>query len=221
MGSLRGVVIALDPGHNGANFRHPREIARLVDAGGFRKACNTTGTASNDGYSEATFTWQLAQRLAALLTARGAEVRMTRSNNAAWGPCIDARGRFGSTVGAKVVLSLHADGAAASEHGFHVIAPALRAGFTDDILAASQRLAVTVRNALVAAGLTPSTYVGSAGLDTRSDLGTLNRADVPTAMIECGNLRNAGDAALLRSAAGQRRFAAGLADGLSRHLTGG
>lgn len=216
--SLRGVVIAVDPGHNGANGAHPAQINRLVDAGGFRKACNTTGTATNDGYSEATFTWQLAGRLAAQLTALGAQVRMTRTSNSGWGPCIDARGRFGASVRAKVGLSLHADGAPAGEYGFHVIAPALRPGYTDDILPASQRFATDTRDVLVAAGFTPSTYIGSAGLDVRSDLGTLNLADVPTVMVECGNLRNAGDAARLRSAAGQERLAAAFTAALVRFV---
>jgi N-acetylmuramoyl-L-alanine amidase len=215
---LHGVVIALDPGHNGANGAHLAEISRLVDAGGFRKECNTTGTATNDGYSEATFTWQLSERLTALLRQRGAQVRTTRTGNSGWGPCVDARGRFGAAVGARLELSLHADGAAAGGHGFHVIAPALLPHYTDDILPASLRLATTVRNTMRAAGFTPSSYLGSAGLDVRSDLGTLNRADVPTAMIECGNMRNAGDAALLRSAAGQARIASALADALARYL---
>lgn len=214
------MVIALDPGHNGGNGSHPAQIARLVDAGGFQKACNTTGTATDDGYPEATFTWQLAQRLRAVLTARGAQVRMTRTDNTGWGPCVDARGEFGARAGARVELSLHADGAPAGGHGFHVIAPAYKRGYTDDILPASARLASTVRNVLVAEGFTPSTYLGTAGLDTRSDLGTLNRADVPTAMIECGNMRNTGDAALLRSTAGQARLAGGLADALARYLAG-
>ena len=42
---------------------------RLVPAGGFKKPCNTTGTATNAGYPEATFTWQVSQVLQE--TARG------------------------------------------------------------------------------------------------------------------------------------------------------
>lgn len=215
---MRGLTIALDPGHNGANGSHLPEINRLVDAGGFRKPCNTTGTATNDGYREATFNWQLALRLRALLQQRGATVRMTRNDNVGWGPCVDARGRFGKQAGASVQLSLHADGAPAGGHGFHVIVPAYRPGYTDDIVAASSRLGTTVRNALVRAGFTPSTYAGSAGLDTRGDLGTLNLADVPTVMLEAGNMRNAGDAALLRSSSGQERLAGALAVGVARSL---
>jgi len=218
-GSLRGITIALDPGHNGANGSHPQEINRPVDAGGFRKPCNTTGTATDDGYSEATFNWQLALRVSALLQQRGATVRMTHSDNVGWGPCVDARGRFGKQVGAAVEVSLHADGAPASGHGFDVIVPAYRAGYTDDILPASAHLGTTVRDAMVGAGFAPSTYAGSAGLDVRDDLGTLNLAGVPTVMLECGNMRNARDAALLRSSSGQSRLASAVADAVGRFTT--
>ena len=54
---LSGKVIAIDAGHNGGNFAHSAEINQLVDAGnGVTKACDTSGTASNDGYAEYEFT---------------------------------------------------------------------------------------------------------------------------------------------------------------------
>src|SRR5579862_2997698 len=52
-GPLAGKTIAVDPGHNGGNYLHTAEIDRIVDAGALRKACDTTGTATDDGYSEA------------------------------------------------------------------------------------------------------------------------------------------------------------------------
>src|SRR4029079_4725432 len=63
-GSLAGKVIVIEPGHNGGNFTHPAQINRLVDAGfGQRKACNTTGTSTNAGYTEAAYTFDVAKRL--------------------------------------------------------------------------------------------------------------------------------------------------------------
>ena len=51
---LAGKVIVLDAGHQLGNHNFPEEINRLVPAGGFTKPCNTTGTATNGGYPEAT-----------------------------------------------------------------------------------------------------------------------------------------------------------------------
>src|SRR6185312_13770135 len=57
---LAGRTITLDPGHNGGNFSHPRQIARLVPDGNGRKECDTTGTAAPDGYRETDFNWSVA-----------------------------------------------------------------------------------------------------------------------------------------------------------------
>lgn len=218
-GPLAGRTIVVDPGHNGGNSSHTREIARTVDAGGFRKACNTTGTAGGS-YAESTFTWATAQRLVADLRQRGADVVLTRNDDTGWGPCIDERGLTAQRAHADLLLSIHADGADAGAHGFHVISPTVTRGFTDASAGPSAVLAASIRDALVASGMTPATYVGRSGLIARGDLGTLNRAGVPAVILESGNMRNAGDLAMLRSPEGQSRIAAAMADGTTRFLTG-
>ena len=148
----------IDPGHQLGNHNFPAEINRPVPAGGFTKPCNTTGTSTNGGYAEATFVWQVSRLLAARLRALGATVRMTRHSNRQdrWGPCVDARGRAGNRIGADLKVSIHADGSyAAGARGFHVIAPADRAPWTDDIADSSLRLASAVR-----AGLVGKRFVG-------------------------------------------------------------
>ena len=202
-----GLVVVVDPGHNGANGAHPEIINEPVDAGGFQKACNTTGTATDSGVTESSINWAVAQLVRDRLEAAGAEVLLTREDDEGVGPCIDERAGVAADAGADMLLSIHADGAPASAHGFHVIHPALRPGYTDDTVVPSTELAGRVRDALVTAGFTPSTYIGTDGLDQRDDLGTLNLARVPAVMVEAGNLRNAGDAEVLTSEAGRSRLA--------------
>ena len=216
---LHGKTIAIDPGHNGRNYAHTSEINRLVDAGTLRKACDTTGTASNGGYSEAAYNLDIALRLAKILRAAGARVVLTRSTNDGWGPCITQRAAIGNRAHADAAISIHADGGPASGRGFHVIYPPPIPKLTDDIAAASHRLAVAVRNAfLVGTGEPYADYLGRDGLDVRSDLGGLNLSDVPKVFIETGNMRNAGDAARLGSAAYRQREAVALAKGLEAFL---
>src|ERR1700730_14012922 len=88
---LHGKTIVIDPGHNGANWAHPSEINRFVDAGGFRKACDTTGTSTNNGYPEAAYNFDVATRLARILRAAGARVVLTRTTDSGVGPCINER----------------------------------------------------------------------------------------------------------------------------------
>jgi N-acetylmuramoyl-L-alanine amidase len=218
---LQGLVIALDPGHQLGNSRHLREINRPVPAGGFKKPCNTTGAATNSGVPEATVNFRLSRLVERKLVALGARVRMTRTTNSVtrWGPCVDARGRFGKRVGARLMVSLHADGAPSSDHGFHVIAPQRRKPWTTDIATASLRLAKSLRTALTRGGIARSNYIGGGtGLDVRSDLATLNMSDVPVAMIEIGNMRNAADARRMTAAQGRTRYANAVVRGIRTYL---
>ncbi|MBZ5735948.1 N-acetylmuramoyl-L-alanine amidase [Nocardioides sp. TRM66260-LWL] len=219
---LAGRVVVLDPGHQLGNRHFPRQIARPVPAGGFTKPCNTTGTATDGGYPEATLTWSVARRLERRLEALGARVVLTRTSNRddRWGPCVDARGRAGAAAHADLTVSLHGDGSTQrGAHGFHVIVPPSRAPWTDDIAAPSRRLGLDLRAALHGAGLPYATYVaGGDGLDVRSDLATLNLSDVPVAMVELGNMRSRVDAARMTDARGRDGYAAALAAGIRTFL---
>ena len=221
-GPLAGRTVVIDPGHQLGNHNFPRETNRLVPAGGFRKPCNTTGTATNGGYPEATMAWRVSQELRAQLVRRGATVVLTRTSNRddRWGPCVNTRGRAGNDIAADLKISVHGDGTyAAGAHGFHVIAPTDRAPWTHDIYASSRKLALRTRASLKDLGLPVATYTaGGDGLDFRSDLGTLNLSAVPTVMVELGNMRDRGDARRMTTRAGQATYARGLARGVLQFL---
>jgi N-acetylmuramoyl-L-alanine amidase len=220
---LVGRTIVIDPGHQLGNHNYPNKINQLVPAGGFKKPCNTTGTATNGGYPEATFTWQVSRLLRHRLQQLGAKVRLTRQTNRQdrWGPCVDVRGRDGNRLPADLKVSIHGDGSyAAGARGFHVIAPTDRSPWTHDIYRSSRQLAVDTRAALRGVGLRVANYIaGGDGLDFRSDLGTLNLSNVPTVMVELGNMRNSGDARRMTTKAGRATYARGLALAVRRFLS--
>ncbi|MEZ0579704.1 N-acetylmuramoyl-L-alanine amidase [Nocardioides sp. MH1] len=220
---LAGRVIVIDPGHQLGNSSFHAEIDAPVEAGGFTKPCNTTGTSTDGGFPEATFAWEVARQLRRLLVADGARVELTRHSNSAsaWGPCVDVRGRAGNPGApgptADLKISIHADGSYASgAHGFHVIAPTEVAPWTTDIAGPSLRLARVVRDSLVDHGFATSTYTATDGIALRGDLATLNLADIPTVLVELGNMRDAGDAATMTSAAGREDYASALASAVER-----
>ena len=214
-------MVVIDPGHNGANAANPAIINAPVDAGfGDTKPCNTTGTSTNDGYSEHAFTWKTANYLKALLEAEGITVIMTRQNDSGVGPCVNERAAIGNQAGADAVVSIHGDGDDASAAGFYVMT-AQRAPAGGEMAARSDDLAVNMRDGLTNVGLSPSNHLGSGGLWKRGDLAGLNLSVVPTVMIECGNMRNGSDAALMSSADGQQQVARGLAAGVLGFLGAG
>jgi N-acetylmuramoyl-L-alanine amidase len=69
-----------------------------------------------------------------------------------------------------------------------------------------------------AAGFPESNYIGRDGLSARSDLAGLNLATRPTALVECANMRNPGEAALVSSPEGRARYATALAQGVLTYL---
>ncbi|MGP3941742.1 N-acetylmuramoyl-L-alanine amidase [Streptomyces sp. 6N106] len=220
---LAGKVVVLDPGHNPNNRDHPSQIARLVDIGTDEKECDTTGTATNSGYAEASFTLDVARRARTLLEARGATVRFTQDGDRPYGPCVDERAEIGNKAHADAVVSVHADGAAAGERGFHVILPkSVRGGGADTsaITAPSRRLGERLRSRFAkATGSEPARYIADgSGLDVRGDLGGLNLSTVPKVFIECGNMRDSQDAAELTDKTWRERAADGVAQGITDFL---
>lgn len=217
---LTGKIIVIDPGHNGANADHPSLINRPVDIITQTSTCDTAGTETDSGYSEHAFNWDVAGRLKMLLQAQGARVVLTRADDRGVGPCINQRAAIGNRAGAHAAISIHADGAPADGHGFHIITPAPIPGHNTAIVPASAKLGLALRDAYhQATGVPYSTYAGTDGIHVRDDLGGLNFSQVPKVFIECGNMPNAGDAHLLTDPGFRQRIAQGLATGFTMYLT--
>ncbi|MET9976531.1 N-acetylmuramoyl-L-alanine amidase [Streptomyces microflavus] len=224
-GPLTGRTVVIDPGHNPRNREHTKEINEKVDIGTGRKECDTTGTSTDAGYPEARFTLDVSHRLRELLQAQGARVLLTYDEGRPFGPCIDERARIGNEAKADAVVSVHADGSAVGNRGFHVILPAAVKGGgadTSKIVKSSADLGARIAGHFVrTTGSAPSNYIGGGtGLDTRNDLGGLNLSTVPKVFVECGNMRDPKDAALLTSASWRQKAAQGMADGIADHLKG-
>ncbi|BDH59581.1 hypothetical protein MTP03_45200 [Tsukamurella sp. PLM1] len=115
-GALAGKKIFVDPGHNGAN---DASINKQVPTGrGGTKPCQTTGTTSVNGVPEHTFNYAVAYKLYQVLTAAGAQVMMSRTDDTSVASCIDARAAAANAWGADAAVSIHADGSAPVTAGF-------------------------------------------------------------------------------------------------------
>lgn len=211
---LSGYVISVDAGHNSGNFNHPREVNALVpDGRGGQKACDTTGTTTNDGYRESEFNWDVALRVKRGLEAAGARVIMPRTDDNSVGPCVDYRGNFPAENGADVAISIHANGSEnPAVRGFFVLlADPPLAGKT--IAQHSRDLADAVITEMQAAGFPISPY---GAITPRNDIAGLNFNKVPAALIELGEMRNAEEAALMKTEQGRQQYADALIAALQR-----
>jgi N-acetylmuramoyl-L-alanine amidase len=209
---LTGKVIVLDAGH-GASAAAPL-TSQVPNGRGGTKDCQTTGTSTNDGFGEHTFTWDVTTLISAQLEQLGATTVMTRNDDTGPAPCVDARAALANAQHPAAIVSIHGDGGPSSGHGFHVnySSPPVNPVQSD------LRLADTMRDALAASGLVPSTYIGSDGLYGRADLAGLNLAQYPAVLIELGNMRNVDDAARMTSPQGQAAYAAAVVAGIAAYL---
>jgi N-acetylmuramoyl-L-alanine amidase len=216
---LTGKVIGIDPGHNGRNYTDTAYIDHQIWNGREYEACNTTGTETDAGYTEAQFNWNVATYLVADLKAEGAKIALTRHSNDGVGPCVNERAAIMNRAHVNVAVAIHADGAAASGHGFAILEP-VADGINNRVIGPSYRFAKDLRASFKAdTGMPYSTYDGVDALQPRDDLAGENLTTVPYALIECGNMRNATDARLEVSSAFQRKAAEGIAAAITRFVT--
>ena len=206
-------TIVIDPGHDSRANSDTEPIGpgsstrKIKDGGGTRGA--STGTPEH----EVTLAISLALRRE--LKARGYCVKMTRTRATGTSMGNVARARIANRAGAELFVRVHADGSPdRSRNGTFVIYPALRRGWTDDILPESKTAARLVQRELVSA-------LGSRdlGLSERSDLTGFNWADVPAILPEVGYLTNPREDRLLTTPSYQRRAARGIAEGIE-HFVG-
>jgi N-acetylmuramoyl-L-alanine amidase len=215
---LAGKVIGIDPGHNGLNHTDPAYIDRQIWNGREWENCNTTGTQTASGYTEAQFNWNVAGYLASYLRKDGARIVLTRRNNDGVGPCVNLRSTLLNHT--DVAIDIHADGGPTWGRGFTVLEP-VADGPNDKVIASSLRFGSYVHAAFIAdTSLPPANYYGRNGYIFRENLAGLNLTTVPKVLIECGNMRSAADAALLTSPTVQRQIARALEAAIIRFLLG-
>jgi N-acetylmuramoyl-L-alanine amidase len=217
---LTGEVVGIDPGHNGLNYTATQVIDQQVWNGREFEDCDTTGTETAGGYTEAQFNFNVASDLRTDLEEEGAQVVMTRTNNSGIGPCVTTRAAIINNAHADVAIDIHADGGPAGGRGFAVLEP-VADGPNNAVITSSASLADIVRDAFRADTVMPeSTYDGVDGIEPRDDIAGLNLTTVPKVLIECGNMQNPTDAAILATPGFQESAAAAIARAITAFRTG-
>lgn len=212
--NIAGRIVFLDPGHNGAN---DASLTKQVPTGrGGTKDCQTSGTATDDGYPEHSFNWETVLRIRQQLTALGVRTAMSRGDDTGVAACVDERAAMANALQPDAIVSIHADGGPATGRGFHVnySSPPLNAAQAGP----SIQFAQTMRDQLQASGLLPANYIGQGGLYPRSDLTGLNLAQYPSILVELGNMKNPADSALIESPEGRQKYADAVVRGIAGFL---
>jgi N-acetylmuramoyl-L-alanine amidase len=211
--------VGIDPGHNGLSYTDPAYLDKQIFNGRTSENCDTTGTETDAGYTEAQFNFDVAQFLVSDLESEGAQVVLTRTTNSGVGPCVDVRAQILNNAHADVAIDIHADGGPADGRGFAILEP-VADGPNDAVIASSEAFGNDVRSSFASmTGMPLSTYDGTDGISFRDDLAGLNLTTVPKVLIECGNMRNATDASMLITPSFQQQAALALATAITTFLT--
>jgi len=213
-GSVAGMIVFLDPGHNGAN---DASMTRQVPTGrGGTKDCQASGTDTADGFPEHTFNWDTVLLIRAALSQLGVRTAMSRGNDDQVGPCVDERAAMANALQPNAVVSIHADGGPPTGRGFHVLysSPPLNTAQA----VKSVQFARMMRDQLAGAGIPPSTYIGADGLNPRADIAGLNLAQYPSILVELGNMKNPVDSGLMQSQDGRQKYADAVVKGVVAFL---
>lgn len=141
---------------------------------------------------------------------------LSRGNDNALGPCVDARAAMANNLHPNAIVSIHADGGPATGRGFHVnySAPPLNQAQAGP----SVQFAKVMRDSLAASGIPPANYIGQDGLKGRDDLAGLNLAQYPSVLVELGNMKNPADVALMKSDTGRQKYAQSVTRGILAFL---
>jgi N-acetylmuramoyl-L-alanine amidase len=212
--NIAGMIVFLDPGHNGSN---DASISRQVPTGrGGTKDCQASGTSTDDGYAEHSFTWEVTLRVRQALSALGVRTAMSRGDDTSVGPCVDERAAMANALKPNAIVSIHADGGPPTGRGFHVLysSPPLNAAQSGPAV----QFAQVMRDQLAGSGIPPATYIGSGGLNPRSDIAGLNLAQYPSILVELGNMKNPADSALMKSPEGRQKYADAVVRGVAGFL---
>jgi N-acetylmuramoyl-L-alanine amidase len=157
---------------------------------------------------------KIGLRLRDVLRRNGYCVTMTRTKQGGVSMGNVARARIANKAHAALFVRIHCDGSGNhSRHGTATLYPALRKGWTDDVLPASKNAAKVIQSSLVKA-------LGSRDLGTasRRDVTGFNWSNVPVVLTEVGFMTNRGEDKLLTTDAYKARAAQGIADGIMKFV---
>lgn len=221
-GPLNGKVVVVDPGHQGGY--NPAILNKRGDTPFGLFMCAAAGSETPDQtVTEHALNWQVANKLADALRAKGATVILTRPDDVGVGPCNIDRARIANAAHADLLISVHTDGQApgrsgiADPQGFHVQLDTKIGGGKADPALLQRSLAAAenvVRNMVSLTDEPVSNYVPrkpEAIWQRTGDLMVLaGLTATPGVLIEMGNLKDATDLARITNPAHQDAVAAAL-----------
>ncbi len=204
-GTLKGIVIGIDPGHQGKGNSELEPIAPGSDS--YRKKVSSGTQGKWSRVPEYEVTLIVGLELKKLLEAEGATVLMSRETHDV-NISNSERAILMNNAGADIVIRIHCNGNDnTSVYGACMLVPA---GANNKQIHEESRKAGEV----ILESFVEATGAKNNGVVKRSDLSGFNWSEVPVCLIEMGYMSNKEEDILLTQAAYQKKCADGLYKGL-------
>ena len=205
---LTGKIICIDPGHGKFTENKTENIAPNSSA---TKAGYKEGTKGENSVED-TVTLAVANKLKDKLTALGAMVIMTRTDENSTMSNVE-RAQFANTNKANITIKLHADGTKEGGSGMTMLVPG--SGYISDKQMLSDRKKLgklILKNAVLKTGaINRGTY-------TNSQMSGLNWSEMPVVLFEMGFMTNPKDEAKLNDETYQDKIADGIKLGIIEYF---
>ena len=208
--SLRGLVVVIDPGHQGKQIKTPEPIGPGATQTKPGVSTGTSGVVTHK--PESVLALEISLKLRDELERRGAKVLMTRTTQNVSLSNIQ-RAAVANNAHAALFIRIHADGSPdPNRRGISTLVPAPNK-WTRPIVRES-----AIAGRFVQQGVLRTTGAVDLGVTPRADITGFNWSKVPTCLVETGFMSNPAEDRLLSTPGYQRKLAAGMANGVIAYL---
>lgn len=203
-----GYVIAIDAAHQAVADTEPEPVAPGATETRRKQSWGATGVST--GASEYAFNLYMAQKLRAVLEAKGYEVIMIRETNDV-NICESERAKIANDSGADIVIHLHANADDREDmKGAMCFAPSTSNPYLSKSLA---NKCIELGEDLLD-GIKQIAGAKRLGVVSRDNLTALNYTDIPAIDLEIGYMSNPEEDELLQTQAYQNKIIMGIAEGI-------
>ena len=203
-------VVVIDAGHQGQGNSAVEPIG--PGSSTMKPKVESGATGRYAPREESQVNLAVALKLRATLEARGVTVKMIRTSQNVNIPNSE-RAKMASAWHAALFIRLHCDGVGSSVSGILTEVPAKNWYPTHPIVAKS-----AVAGNLVQAAVLSATGAHDRGINAVNNLSGFNWSQVPSVLVEMGNMPNDGDDKKLVTPSYQQTLASGMANGIVAFL---
>lgn len=212
--SSNGYIICIDPGHQGEWVDMSATEPNAPGSSVMKAKCSTGTSGTYTGLNEYQLNLDVSLKLQQILTDRGYQVIMTRTDNDTAISNAE-RAQLATTSGADITVRVHANGDDShTASGALTMCPSSSNPYVSDLYAQSNLLSQCILDSYCAA-----TGFGNRGIIYTDDMTGINWSTVPVTIVEMGFMTYESDDRQMADPNFQQTMATGIADGIDAYFS--